>query len=136
MRLTKISVDNPVMTIMIFVAILIFGIVAGTMIPKDVLPDIEMPTLTIITIYPGANASEVENQVTDKLEGVLAGTSALKSIKSNSRENVSIITMQFNWGTDLNDASNSVRDLMELVKKDLPSDAQNPMIMKITSSML
>jgi len=121
---------------MIFVAILIFGLVAGTMIPKDVLPDIEMPTLTIITVYPGANASEVENQVTDKLEGVLAGTSALKSIKSNSRENVSIITMQFNWGTDLNDASNSVRDLMELAKKDLPGDAQNPMIMKITSSML
>ncbi len=136
MRLTEIAVDNPVMTIMAFIAIFIFGIVAVTMIPKDVLPEIEMPTLTIITVYPGANANEVESQVTDKLEGILAGTSSLKSIKSISRENVSIVTMQFNWGTDLNDASNSVRDLMELVKKDLPNDARNPMIMKITSSML
>jgi HAE1 family hydrophobic/amphiphilic exporter-1 len=136
MRLPEIAVKNPVFTIMVFIAILLFGLVSMTMIPKDVLPDIELPSLTVITVYPGASATEVESQITKTLEKILSGATGLKSIKSGSKENVSIITLEFNWGTQLNDASNTVRDLMELVKTDLPQEARAPIIMKISSSML
>lgn len=136
MRLPEIAVRNPVFTIMIFVAILLFGVVSMFMIPKDVLPEIELPTLTVITVYPGASANEVEQQVSKKLEGVLSGASNLKSIKSNSRENVSFITLEFNWGEKLDAASNNVRDLIELKKADLPSEARTPVIYKLSSAML
>ena len=84
MRLPQIAVKNPVFTAMVFVAILIFGLVSLFSLPKDVLPDIELPTLTVMTIYPGASAREVEEQVSKKLETYLAAASNLKSIKSNS----------------------------------------------------
>lgn len=136
MRLPEIAVKNPVFTLMIFIAVLLFGLVSMTMIPKDVLPDIELPSLTVITGYPGANAREVESQVTKTLEQVLSGAGNLKTIKSSSKENISLITMEFNWGTDLDSAANSVRDLLELVKIDLPTDAMTPVIYKLSSSML
>jgi len=136
MRLPEIAVKNPVFTLMIFIAVLLFGLVSMTMIPKDVLPDIELPSLTVITGYPGANAKEVETQVTKTLEQVLSGAGNLKTIKSSSKENISLITMEFNWGTNLDSAANSVRDLLELVKTDLPTDAMPPVIYKLSSSML
>lgn len=136
MRLPQIAVNNPVFTVMVFVAILIFGLVSLFMLPKDMMPDIEMPTLTVITIYPGASAREVEEQVSKKLETYLSAASNLKSIKSNSRENVSFVIMQFNWGENLDKASNNVRDLIEFSKTDLPSDARTPIIYKLTSAVM
>jgi len=136
MRLPQIAVKNPVFTAMVFVAILIFGLVSLFSLPKDVLPDIELPTLTVMTIYPGASAREVEEQVSKKLETYLAAASNLKSIKSNSRENVSFVIMQFNWGENLDQASNNIRDLIEFAKTDLPSEAGTPIIYKFTSSVM
>jgi len=136
MRLPQIAVKNPVFTAMVFVAMLIFGLVSLFMLPQDVMPNIELPTLTVMTIYPGASAQEVEEQVSKKLETYLSAASNLKSIKSNSRENVSFIMMQFNWGENLDKASNNIRDLIELSKTDLPSEAETPIIYKFTSSMM
>ncbi|HOK38660.1 MAG: efflux RND transporter permease subunit [Bacteroidales bacterium] len=136
MKITKTAVNNPVATAMAFVAILFFGISSWVSLPKDLLPSIELPAITVITIYPGASAEDVETQVTDPLEKVLAGAENLKKINSVSRENVSIISLIYDWGTNISDAANSARDLMELVKKDLPADAMNPYLMKINSSMI
>ncbi len=136
MRLPKMTVNRPVTTAMIFLAILLFGIVSWRMLPRDMLPDIEIPALTVVTVYPGASAEEVEEQVTDQLEKTLSGTEDLKRITSSSRENVSFISLEFKWGTDIGDAANSARDLMELVKSDLPADARAPYLMKVSSSMI
>ncbi|MBN2777301.1 MAG: efflux RND transporter permease subunit [Bacteroidales bacterium] len=136
MRLPKLTVSYPVTTLMFFLAVLFFGVFSWLTLPKDLLPAVELPALTVVTIYPGAAAEDVETQVTDPLERILAGTENLKKITSVSKENVSIISLQFDWGTDVSAAANSARDLMELVKKDLPTDAMNPYIMKINSAMI
>lgn len=136
MRLPKIAVENPIFTIMMFLAILMFGLVSFFMLPKDMMPKIELPSLTVITIYPGASAQEVEEQVTEKLEQFLSAASNLKSIRSNSRENVSFVTLEFNWGEDLAEASNNVRDMIEFAKTELPSEARTPIVYKLTTSVM
>ncbi len=136
MKITKVSVNNPVSTSMIFMAILLFGIFSYLSLPKDLLPSVELPSLTVITVYPGASAEDVETQVTTPLETILAGAENIKNINSVSKENVSIISLVYDWGTNISDAANSARDLMELVKRELPSDAMNPYIMKINSAMV
>lgn len=136
MNLPKITVKRPVATAMAFLAVLLFGIASMQMLSTDVLPDLELPSVTVITVYPGASAEEVEKQVTNELEDVLAGTENLKQITSKSKENVSFISLQFNWGADIDQASNDIRDLLELKKRDLPADAINPRIYRINSSMI
>ncbi|MCK9218754.1 MAG: efflux RND transporter permease subunit [Bacteroidales bacterium] len=136
MKLPEIGVKHPVFTVMVFIAVLLFGIVSLKMLPTDVLPDIELPTLTVITVYPGASANEVEQQVTKKLEETLSGSENLKKITSKSKENVSFITLQYQWSSDLNEASANARDLIELAKRRLPDGAEDPTIFQINSSML
>jgi hydrophobe/amphiphile efflux-1 (HAE1) family protein len=136
MRLPKITVNSPVTTIMVFLAIMLFGIVSYFMLPKDMLPDIELPAITVVTIYPGASAEEVEQQISNPLETILSGTANLKRIQSQSKENMSFISLEFDWGTDITEATNNARDNMELVKSDLPTDAQSPFIMKVNSAMI
>jgi len=136
MNLQRLSVQNPIGISMVFIAVLVLGLIAFRYLPRDVMPDIDFPTLTIITVYPGATPEVVEKDVTSKLELVLASTPNLKDMTSKSRENVSIITLMFEWETDITGAANNVRDLMEVVKNDLPDGADPPFIMKINSSML
>jgi HAE1 family hydrophobic/amphiphilic exporter-1 len=136
MRLPKLAVNRPITIMMLFVGILLFGFVSRMMLPVDVLPDIELPMLTVITVYPGASANEVEQQITKELEETLAGVPDLKSIKSSSKENVSIISLEFNWNAKLDQAANDARDKIELKKQKLPDDARTPMITKINSAMM
>lgn len=136
MNLPRFTVNKPVTTVMIFLALLLFGLFSYRTLPKDLLPEIELPALTVITIYPGASAGDVEIQVTNPLESVLAGTENLKRISSSSSENVSFIFLEFDWGSNISEAANSARDLMGLVSRELPTDAMNPYIMKINSAMI
>ncbi len=136
MNLPHNSVKRPTTTLMVFIAVILFGMVAIKMLPRDVLPEIEFPTLTVVTVYPGASAEVVEDQVTRPLETVLAATENLRSIQSVSKENVSFITMRFNWGVDVNEASNSARDNIELVKRRLHRDVHQPVILKVNSAMI
>ncbi|HON71133.1 MAG TPA: efflux RND transporter permease subunit [Tenuifilum sp.] len=136
MKLPQVAVKRPVFTAMLFVAILLFGVVSLTRLPLDIMPEMELPTLTVITVYPGASADEVEEQVSKKLEKILSGTEHLKEITSQSKENVSFVQLQFEWGTDITSAANNARDLIELVKNKLPRDAHNPIIFKVNSSLM
>ena len=120
MKLPEIAVRKPVFTMMFFLAVLIFGIVSLTMLPRDILPDAEYPAITIVTVYPGASASEVEEQVTKMLENQLSSVTNLTKISSQSKENVSFISLEFDWNTNLDEASNDTRDMLELVKKICP----------------
>ncbi|MBC7125126.1 MAG: efflux RND transporter permease subunit, partial [Bacteroidales bacterium] len=136
MKLPQVAVKRPVFTAMLFVAILLFGLVSLVKLPLDIMPEMELPTLTVITVYPGASADEVEEQVSKKLEKILSGTEHLKEITSQSKENVSFVQLQFEWGTDITSAANNARDLIELVKNKLPRDAHNPIIFKVNSSLM
>ena len=135
MRLPQISVKRPVSIAMLFVGILIFGIVGLFQLPLDLMPDLELPVMTVITVYPGASALEVEKQVSKEIERVLAGTEDLKNITSTSNENVSFVQLEFDWGTDLANASNNARDLLDMMSRDLPDGAEKPILYKISSSM-
>jgi len=136
MKLPEVAVKRPVAIAMLFFAILLFGIVSLVKLPLDIMPEMELPTLTVITVYPGAGADEVEQQVSKQLERVLSGTEHLKEISSQSKENVSFVQLQFDWGTDITSSANNARDLIELVKNKLPRDAHSPIIFKVNSSLM
>ncbi|MDR2916708.1 MAG: efflux RND transporter permease subunit [Tannerella sp.] len=130
MKIINTSVKNPITTALCFVAIIIFGVFSYFNLAVDLLPQIESNAIMVMTSYPGASASDIENNVTKPIENVLNGTSDLKHISSSSRENVSIVNLEFEFGTDINIAMNDVRDKLEMVKSSLPDDVENPMIFK------
>ena len=121
---------------MIFVAILVIGVFSLTKLPLDLMPNMEFPSLTVITVYPGASAIEVEEQVSKPLEAVLSSAENLVEIKSISKENVSFIQLRYEWEEDITAAANNARDLLELVKSRMPSQAYTPIIYKINSTMM
>ena len=136
MKLPEIGVKRPVATVMLFVAIIMLGLVSLKMLPLDIMPEMEFPSITIITIYPGASANEVEEQVTKPLETILSAAEHLSEIKSTSKENVSFIQLSYSWGSDVTSAANNARGLIELTKTKLPQAAHQPIIYKINSSMM
>lgn len=130
------SVKRPIMTSLAFIAVMIFGLYSLQKLPIDLFPDIETNTLMIMTAYPGASASDVENNVSRPLENVLNTVSNLKHISSKSRENISVITMEFEFGDDIDVLTNDVRDKLEMVKSSMPNDAESPIIFKFSTDMI
>ncbi len=130
MSIYQSAVKKPITTALIFVAVAIFGLFSLVNIPIDLIPEIETNTIMVMTTYQGANASDIENNVTKPLENTLNSVSDLKHISSSSRENVSIVTLEFEYGIDIDEATNDVRDKLELVKQMLPDNVDNPMIFK------
>lgn len=136
MKLPEIGVKRPIATAMLFLGIILLGVVSLKMLPLDLMPEMEFPSVTVITVYPGASANEVEEQVTKPLETVLAAADHLVEINSTSKENVSFIQLSYSWGGDVTSAANDARDLIELGKNRLPAAARQPIIYKINSSMM
>lgn len=136
MKLPEFGVKRPIAAAMIFVAILVIGAFSLTKLPLDLMPNMEFPSLTVITVYPGASAIEVEEQVSKPLEAVLSSAENLVEIKSISKENVSFIQLRYEWEEDITAAANNARDLLELVKSRMPSQAYTPIIYKINASMM
>ena len=136
MKLPEFGVKRPIATAMVFVAILLIGVFSMTKLPLDLMPNMEFPSLTVITVYPGASAIEVEEQVSKPLEAVLSAAENLVEIKSISKENVSFIQLRYEWEGDITSAANNARDLIEIAKTRLPSQARTPIIYKINSSMM
>lgn len=130
------SVKRPIMTSLIFVAVFILGIFSLRQLPVDMFPDIEMNYLMVITTYPGASASDIETNVTRPLENTLNTVSNLKNITSQSKENVSIVALEFEFGLDLDALTSDVRDKLELVKSMLPDGASTPTVMKLSADMM
>ncbi|MBL6452344.1 MAG: efflux RND transporter permease subunit [Porphyromonas sp.] len=136
MKLPEFGVKRPIAAAMLFVAILVIGVFSLTKLPLDLMPNMEFPSLTVITVYPGASAIEVEEQVSKPLEAVLSSAENLVEIKSISKENVSFIQLRYEWEEDITAAANNARDLLELVKSRMPSQAYTPIIYKINASMM
>ena len=136
MSVYESAVKRPIMTALCFIAVVIFGIFSFTKLPIDLMPDIETNTIMVITSYPGASASDIENNVTRPLENSLNSVEHLKHISSKSRENISIITLEFEFGYEIDDLTNDVRDKLDMVTSALPDDAANPIIFKFSTDMI
>jgi len=136
MSLYESSVRKPVMTSIIFIAVVILGLFSYNKLPIDLLPKIESNSIMVMTTYDGASASDVETNVTRPLESTLNTVSNLKNIKSTSKENRSIITMEFDYGLDINVVTNDIRNKLDLVKSYMPAGAGNPIIFKLSTDMI
>ncbi|MDR3253324.1 MAG: efflux RND transporter permease subunit, partial [Tannerella sp.] len=136
MSLYEGAVKRPVMTSLCFIAIVIFGLFSLSRLPIDLFPDIETNTIMVFTAYPGASASDIENNVTRPLENVLNTVSNLKHISSRSSENLAFITLEFEFGYDIDVLTNDVRDKLDMVKSALPDDVNDPIIFKFSTDMI
>ena len=130
------AVKRPIMTTLCFVAVLIMGLFSLSKLPIDLYPDIETNTIMVMTTYQGASAQDIEQNVTRPLENVLNSVSNLKHISSKSRENISVITLEFEYGYDIDVLTNDVRDKLDMVESQLPDDAENPIIFKFSTDMI
>ncbi len=136
MSLYEGAVKKPIMTSLCFVAVMIFGIYSLSRLPIDLYPDIDTNTIMVMTAYPGASASDIENNVTRPLENTLNAVSNLKHITSRSSENMSLITLEFEYGNDIDVLTNDVRDKLDMVSSQMPDDAETPIIFKFSTDMI
>ncbi len=130
------AVKKPVTTIMLFLAVIVFGFYSLSKLPIDFYPEMEYPAIMVFTSYSGANASDVERNISEPLESSLNTVSDVKQITSTSRDNVSIVTLEFEYGTSLDAAANDVRDALSLVTSFLPEGAEDPVIFKFSTNMM
>lgn len=136
MSLYEGAVKRPIMTSLCFLAVIIFGIFSMVKLPIDLYPDIDTNTIMVLTYYNGASANDVENNVTRPLENTLNAVEHLKHVTSNSKENVSVITLEFEYGYDIDALTNNVRDKLDMVSNSLPDDANTPIIFKFSTDMI
>jgi multidrug efflux pump subunit AcrB len=136
MRLPEFGVKRSVTTVMVFLGIVLLGVVALFKLPVDMLPEIEPPAISVVTAYPGAAAADVEDKVTRHIEQLLSIINNLDTITSISAEDQSIVTCRFDWGTDLNEASNDIRERLDFATRLLPDDAEEPMLFKFNTAQM
>lgn len=136
MSIYKTAVNKPITTMMIFTAVMLFGLYSLTKIPIDLYPDMEIPAVSVMTVYAGASAADIEENVTKLIEDNLTTVDQLKEISSTSKDNISIVSLEFEWGVDLDVAVADVRDALDMVLSDLPDDCERPTIFKFSTSMM
>lgn len=136
MSLYSASVKKPVTTIMIFVGVIIFGIYSYFQLPVDYFPKMDPPYISVFTYYTGANAADVEQNITRKLEDGFSSLTNLKKITSKSKDNISVVTLEFEWGANLDEATNEVRNAVGMAERNLPEEVESPTIFKISTSMI
>lgn len=130
MSLYSTAVKKPITTALCFVAVVVIGLFSLTRLSIDLLPNIETNTIMVLTSYPGASASDIETNVTKIMENTLNTVSDLKDISSQSKENLSIVTLEFEYGTDIDVATNDVRDKIDMIRSTLPDNAGTPVLFK------
>ena len=125
----KLAINRPITTLMYIVTLIIFGLMSFKSMPSALFPNIDFPKVTIQTVYPGAEASTIESQVTDKVEEAISRIGGIDSITSTSSEGISVVMVKFFLERDINEATNDVRDKVAAVI--LPRDAKTPLVSKL-----
>ena len=133
MSIYRTAVRHPVTTALVFMAFLVFGLFSLTKIPIALLPEFDANVIMVMSSYPGASASDIEQNLTKTLENSLNGVANLKELTSQSRENLSLLTLRFEYGIDIDDATNDVRDKLDMVNSVLPDGASVPTIFKFSA---
>ena len=132
MSIYRTAVNKPVTTALVFIAFAILGIFSFMKTSIAQLPDFDANVLLVMSSYPGASAADIETNLTKVLENGLNGVSDLKDMTSKSKENISIITLEFNYGVDIEEATNNVRDKLDMINSSLPDQASTPVIFKFS----
>lgn len=136
MSIYKTSVNKPISTFMVFTAIVVMGIYALIKLPVDLYPEIDPPFLSVMTTYPGASAADIETNITKILEDALNTVDNIKEVSSVSSDNLSVITLEFNWGGNLDESTNEVRDVIDRIYNLMPDDVDRPSIFKFNTNMM
>ena len=134
MAIYQTAINKPITTALIFVGIIVFGVFSFSKLPIDQFPAMDVPYVSIMTTYPGANGSEIETNVTKVLENSLNSVDGLKEITSQSKDNISVVSLQLNWGQNLDESVNDVRSAIDMVNDNLPDGCSRPMIFKFSTS--
>jgi len=130
MNISRFSVYHPIFTVMIFLIVIILGFVSFTRLPIDLMPDITYPTLSLFTSYGNASPEEMEELITRRIEEAMAAVPGVEEISSTSAEGSSMVRVSFAWGTDLEAASNDIRDRLDRIIPSLPEDVERPRLRK------
>ncbi len=130
----RFSIERPVAVSMFYAALLLLGLVSLSRIQVNLLPEINIPRLTILTSYPNVSASEIENLVTRPIEETLSSVNGVDKVNSKSEEGLSIISVTLSWGYDANLALISMRQKLDLLRSSLPQDVQRSIILKFDPS--
>jgi HAE1 family hydrophobic/amphiphilic exporter-1 len=121
---------------MLILVLILFGAMSFTNLGLDMMPDLEFPILTVATSYPGTAAEDIEQLVTRPIESAVAGIKGIEKITSTSAENLSTITIEFKWGTNLDFAGQDIREGISRIKSYLPENIDDPMVMKFDMSQM
>ncbi|MBR5469054.1 MAG: efflux RND transporter permease subunit [Paludibacteraceae bacterium] len=136
MSIYKSSINSPITTALIFVAVMILGVFSYMRLPIDQFPEMEPPYISVMTTYAGANSSEIETNVSKLLENSLNSVEGLKEITSTSKDNLSLVTLEFEWGYDLDEAVNDIRSSIDMIYDNLPDGVSRPLIFKFNTSSM
>jgi len=136
MNLSETSVKRPVLTIILYLGIIVLGFVSYQRLSIDLLPEIELPMISVLTAYPGASAQDIEVNLSKSIEAGLSSVSNLKKVTSTSIDNLSAVILEFEYGCNLDEAANDIRNALELVKRNLPDNADEPIIFKFSTNMM
>lgn len=136
MAIYKTAINKPITTGLIFVAVIVLGLFSLSRLPIDQMPEMDPPYVTVMTTYAGANASDIETNITKIVENSLNSVDGLKNITSTSKDNISVVTLEFEWGSNLDEALNDIRSYVDLVYDNLPDGVSRPMILKLNSSAM
>ena len=136
MKIYESAVRKPISTCLLFLGVIIFGLFSLKNLAIDQYPEMDPPYITVATVYAGANAADIETNITRVLEDQLNSVDNLKEITSTSKDNVSMITLEMEWGSDLDVAMNDVRDIVSRTQTLLPDEVDYPTIFKFSSSMM
>ena len=132
MSLYRTSVNKPVTVALIFITVAILGIFSLSRLSTNLFPSMGENTIIVVTSYSGASAADIETNVSKPLENALNSVSNLKHLSSTSKENISVISLEFEWGIDINEATNDVRDKLDMVTQALPDAISTPTIFKFS----
>jgi CzcA family heavy metal efflux pump len=135
-NLAKFALRNPITVLMMVLGVILLGFVSFSKLPVDMFPDITFPSITVGTFYPGASPVDIEKMVTYPVEKAVATVNGVKYVSSISRQGASLVTIFFNWGTNLDSSQSDVLQAINLVHGDLPKDVQYPIIRKFDVSQI
>src|SRR5512143_3636815 len=130
MNISSISINRPVLAIVLSLFIVLFGLIGFAFLGVREYPSVDPPIVTVSTSYTGANADVIESQITEPLEESINGISGIRSLTSSSSDGRSRITIEFEIGVDMDVATNDVRDRVSRATHDIPPDADPPTISK------
>ncbi len=136
MFLSRFGIRRPLTVFMIFVGVIVLGMISLQNLKIDLFPEMNFPMIAVVTNYSGVGPQEIESMVTKPIEGILSTVTDVKNVTSKSLQELSVVLLEFEWGTDMDAAATNAREKLDLIKRYLPDGIDNPMIIKFDPSMM